>query len=139
MTGLLPLTVEQKIETRNAVVRIHTNGLLTLHHLPGVTESHLDDFKRNHEALKELANGRPRPFLMNTGGVHRISNESKSYMNSTLLHLAERMALVPGDSNAMAKMAIRIYLILHRPAIPTAVFRDDEQAVKWLLSQKKET
>jgi hypothetical protein len=124
----------REIRTRNAIIRKRADGIVLLHHPPEFVSSTFEDFLENHKALLEIQRGEISPFLMNVGNVKKVDNESKSYMNKTLPALASKMAMVPGEGHAMTRMAVKIYFILHRPPVPSRIFKDDLSAIQWLLS-----
>lgn len=127
--------IVRSIETTNAIIRKRSDGILMLHHPMHVVESTLSHVKENFEALCEIQAGEISPFLMHTGQVHKISAESKAFMTKSLGSIATHMAMVTDHSNPLSILAVRMYMYLHRPSIPTRVFRQDPHAIIWLRTQ----
>lgn len=125
----------KEIQTSSAIIRKQQSGIISLHHPFGVSDLGLEQFKENFTVVQEIQNGAKTPFLLNTGQVYKISNEAKQYLSKKVAEFASHMAMVPGSSNPLSQLSVRMYLYLHRPPIETRVFRDDRKAMIWLIEQ----
>jgi len=89
------------------------------------------DIKLMIEAHSKLANGIPRPVLVNTGKRMGISPEARAFDN-----IEDRKRITKAEALVIDNIATRIganfYYMIQRPPYQVKTFPTQEKALKWL-------
>ncbi len=96
----------------------------------------LEHAMENHEINMKLAGGIKRPFLIDMTRVKSMSNEArKFYAGPEPQKILTAVALLT-QSN-FGKLVANFFIGLAKPALPTRMFTDLQEARSWLLQQHK--
>lgn len=131
--SLIPADAEGVIETRTERLWLHPEGYVVAEVLPGLV-SDLDDAIVNVEAVARLAQGRPRPLLLDlrahASSVTRECREYYAGAEAQQVNLAVAMLVRSNISRVLGNF----FLGLNKTRFPFRMFADVDEAVAWLRS-----
>ena len=97
-------------------------------------EMALADARENVAAIYDLAGGERSLVLVDTRGVRWQSREARDYfVSANAAEATTAVALIVGSP--VSRMLGTFFLRFERHRFPTALFDDEEKAVRWLLEQ----
>lgn len=122
--------MKRTIETKTAHAGLDENGILWLRTKPQAFID-LPEMDENWNAIRSLADGRPRPLLFNGGLVQGASREARQ--NSASKAIAETVqALAMVTASPIASMLSNLWLKINKPPFPTRLFTSETEALAWL-------
>ena len=125
--------ISEDIITESATVRVITHGII---------ENIINDYctlERENvleikEVNKKLSKGKPYAVLVDSGMYTTISTEARE-----LLASKEFAEITIAKALLVRSLGHRIvgqfYIRINKPFIPTKIFSDREEAIKWLSAQ----
>ena len=117
--------------TRTARIALNDRGLLVVRINNGAHQS-LDDAKENLAAAVGEAAGQRRPLLIDIRSAKPLDADARHhYSGQTLVERFSALALLI-DGSPFGRMMGNVYLRIARPGIPTQLFAEEAQALKWL-------
>jgi hypothetical protein len=118
-------------ETRTARIALNDQGLLIVRINDGAHQS-LDDAKENLAVAVCEAGGQRRPLLIDIRTAKPLDADARHhYSGQTLVERFSALALLV-DASPFGRMMGNVYLRIARPGIPTQLFAEETQALKWL-------
>jgi hypothetical protein len=98
-------------------------------------EMDLEDAKESIAALYELGGQRPNLVLVDTRGVRWQSREAREhFVSEDAARATSAVALLVGSP--VSRVLGNFFLRFENHRFPTALFSDEDNAVRWLLEQK---
>ena len=118
-------------ETRTARIALNDRGLLIVRINDGAFQS-LDDAKENLAVAVSETQGRRRPLLIDIRTAKPLDADARHhYSGLTLVERFSALALLI-EGSPFGRMMGNVYLRIARPGIPTQLFAEEAQALKWL-------
>jgi len=122
-------------ETRTARIDLNGNGVLVVRINTGAEQS-LVDAKENLATAVSETGGRRRPLLIDIRAAQPLDADARHhYSGQTLVDSFSALALLI-EASPFGRMMGNVYLRIARPGIPTQLFADEPQAVKWLMNYR---
>lgn len=79
-------------------------------------------------------NGIEYPVLIRVNGIKFASSKASSFMQKEGLKGLKAGAFI--ISNPVEKIILNFLIMIHRPAIPSKMFTNEKEALKWLQQYK---
>ena len=118
-------------ETRTARIALNDRGLLIVRINDGAFQS-LDDAKENLAVAVSETRGQRRPLLIDIRTAKPLDADARHhYSGLTLVERFSALALLV-EGSPFGRMMGNVYLRIARPGIPTQLFAEEAQALKWL-------
>ena len=118
-------------ETKTARIALNNEGLLIVRINDGASQS-LDDAKENLAAAVAETHGARRPLLIDIRTAQPLDADARHhYSGQTLVQRFSALALLI-EGSPFGRMMGNVYLRIARPGIPTQLFAEEAQALKWL-------
>lgn len=95
----------------------------------------LDHAKENHKVNIQLANGLRRPFLIDMTDVKSMTHEARAFYAGPEPPVA-LTAVAILTTSYIGKMVANAFMASRRPVLPTKLFTDQNEAIKWLQQYK---
>jgi hypothetical protein len=125
-------SVMAEASSRTCTFRRDTRGFVHAVMKQGC-EMALDDAKENVAAIYDLAGGRTL-VLVDMRGVRWQSREARDYFASAnAAEATKAVALIIGSP--VSRVLGSFFLRMERHRFPTALFNDEDKAIRWLLEQ----
>ncbi len=100
-------------------------------------EMTLDDAKENVVVIYELSGNRRSPVLVDSRGVRWQTREAREYfVGPEAAEATSAVALLVGTP--VSRVLGNFFLRFEKHRFPTALFSDEDSAVRWLLEQAHE-
>lgn len=100
-------------------------------------EMDLEDTKENLAAIYELGSGRRSLVLVDSRGVRWQTREAREhFVSEDAARATAAVALLVGSP--ISRVLGNFFLRFERHRFPTALFSDEDAAVRWLLEQSHE-
>src|SRR5262245_30201629 len=120
---------------RTAQIDLTDDGLLIVRINDGAFQSP-DDAKENLALAVAEARGKRRPLLIDIHAAQPLDAEARHHFSGqTLVERFSALALLV-EASPFGRMMGNVYLRIARPGIPTLLFSDEMQAVKWLSGHR---
>ena len=92
----------------------------------------MSDLKEIYHAAIKLTKNKPLPYMSDIRGLKKAPNlEERIYMQNTFHHFATKGAII--ENNSIVRYATHLILYLTPPKIPLRMFKNEDEALKWLL------
>ncbi len=119
----------QKIETPQGIFEYDGNGLLIVT-LADDFELNLEDVKKQREIAYSFHKGKPNVVLAVTGLRTTATEKARKYASSNIPEgrIAEALVI----KSLSVRLMGNFYLNFHKPAVPTKMFGNKEEALIWL-------
>jgi hypothetical protein len=118
-------------ETKTARIALNDRGLLIVRINDGAFQS-LDDAKENLAVAVSETRGQRRPLLIDIRTAKPLDADARHhYSGLTLVERFSALALLI-EGSPFGRMMGNVYLRIARPGIPTQLFAEEAQALKWL-------
>jgi len=125
---------EHTIESGSAHLWMDDNGILIFVHKP-ISAHQQADALDNMELIKQLIQGKPRPVLADMTAVKSMTREAREvYAKAGEKSLVTAIGMI--TRSAMGRMVANFFLTFNKPAVPTRLFRNAEEATKWLMEYR---
>lgn len=108
----------------------YADGIVYLRLLEGA-DFDLAALKEQMQAQQELVGADDYAVLVDATNHVSISKEARDHMSAYQNPKRKATALLTRHNLAMRIMA-NFYMSVHKPAIPTKMFHEEEEAVRWL-------
>jgi hypothetical protein len=108
------------------------DGIVHVTYLDGA-EISAEVKRQMFSAFKEVTNGIKHPFLFRSAGKLWVTREAREYAKQMEPDLPYTATALIAESLGFRLIA-EFYGKIYKPAIPYKVFRNEEEAVKWLKS-----
>lgn len=95
----------------------------------------IEEAKEISKAFQELSSV-PLPLFVDFHTITGQASEVREYFSSDPVHLTTYTAVALFVSNPVARVIANIFMGLVKPAKPTKLFTDFDQAMKWLNKYK---
>ena len=123
---------QHKIDLVHSIIILTGEGIIELH----ASENHvytIDDVKENVRAFGELTGNQKAPVLIIGGSFSSVTNETREFMatEESLKYSKAEAFLI---TSLAQKILVNFYIKFNKPLVPTRVFNDKIEAVKWLKS-----
>ena len=122
-------------ETNTALVRLGSDGVISVHIRSGAQQS-LTDAKENLGAALEARDGQRRPLLVDIRDALPLDAEVRHYYSGQVLDGFTALAMLI-DASPFGRMMGNVYLRVARPGIPTRLFTEPEPARAWLIAYRQ--
>ena len=122
-------------ETNTALVRLGSDGVISVHIRSGAQQS-LTDAKENLDAALEARDGQRRPLLVDIRDALPLDAEVRHYYSGQVLDGFTALAMLI-DASPFGRMMGNVYLRVARPGIPTRLFTQPEPARAWLIAYRQ--
>jgi len=120
-------------DTRTARISLNGEGLLIVRVNAGAYQT-LDDAKENLAAAVTETAGQRRPLLIDIRTSKPLDADARHhYSGQTLVESFSALALLV-EASPFGRMMGNVYLRIARPGIPTQLFAQESQALKWLTN-----
>ena len=120
-------------DTKTARIGLNGEGLLVVRVNAGAAQS-LDDAKENLAAAVSQTAGQRRPLLIDIRSAKPLDADARHhYSGQTLVDSFSALALLV-EASPFGRMMGNVYLRIARPGIPTQLFGEEPQALKWLTN-----
>jgi hypothetical protein len=120
-------------DTRTARISLNGDGLLLVRINDGAHQS-LDDAKENLAAAVFQSSGHRRPLLIDIRTARPLDADARHhYSGQTLVDSFSALALLV-EASPFGRMMGNVYLRIARPGIPTQLFAEEPQALRWLTN-----
>lgn len=118
------------IETPTARISLDSDGIV---HVMYISNSDIDikDKKEHHEAFQKLTGGVKHPFLIKAGTNVTFTKEARDY-GSKMEPLQPFLSFAIVANTTAYRLLANFYFQFHKPAMPYKVFRNEQDALKWL-------
>jgi len=122
-------------ETNTALVRLGSDGVISVHIRSGAQQS-VTDAKENLDAALEARDGQRRPLLVDIRDALPLDAEVRHYYSGQVLDGFTALAMLI-DASPFGRMMGNVYLRVARPGIPTRLFTEPEPARAWLIAYRQ--
>jgi hypothetical protein len=115
---------------KNITVELTDENILHIH-IHAYTEVTLSDAVLALEAMEKLSEGKKHPVLIDAGEFSSVDKEVREFSaspESNAFTLADAIAY----DNIGQKIVANFYISQNRPVVPTRMFSEKEEALKWL-------
>jgi len=120
-------------DTKTARISLNGDGLLVVRVNDGAYQS-LDDAKENLAVAVSQTAGSRRPLLIDIRTSKPLDADARHhYSGQTLVDSFSALALLV-EASPFGRMMGNVYLRIARPGIPTQLFAEEPQALKWLTN-----
>lgn len=126
----------KEITTNTIRLRMLSNGIIHYTYLPDAEVDEVEHLQ-NHKALLELVNEKAKyPALLDGDDFAVVTPEGRKLVR-------ELEPYIPVSARAMVikqlgqRMLANFYIKFHKPIIPTKIFNDHQEALKWLNEYQK--
>lgn len=125
------LKYTKKILTRTARLRLLENGIIHYTYFPEIEVDELDHIE-NHKALVEITGNVKHPLLIDSGEIISITPEGRKKVRELepIAPITVRAVVIKSLGQ---RMLTNFYIKFHQPIVPTKVFDNYEDALKFLL------
>lgn len=96
----------------------------------------LKDAEENNKINTRLAQGIPRPFLIDMTKVRSMSREARAFYAGPEPAKALVAVAILTNSN-IGNLVANFFILLTKPSLPTKLFTDTSEAIKWLSQYLK--
>jgi len=123
-----------KIDLKHSVIILRDDGIIELyandHHVYTI-----EDVKENVKAFGELTGNKKAPVLIIGGSFSSLDDQTREFMatEESLKYSKAEAFLI---TSLAQKILINFYIKFNKPLVPTLVFTDKDEAIKWLLRYK---
>lgn len=122
--------MSSEFDARSQWIHLGGDGIVYIKTKPGV-EIDLADAEESVQKVALLCQGAARPTLVDLSDLKSITREARSYYaGPETAKVESAMALV--IKSPLTKAIGNFFLSLHKPMIPTRLFRSEVEAVEWL-------
>jgi hypothetical protein len=123
-------TMNDSIETREAVVWLDDNGIIRLQLKPGA-EVVIEDIKKTAAAVESVAKGINRPLLVDIRKQKSLTHESRKYLKAgEPLKIITALAFLIGSP--VSRVIGNFFIGFGRLNRPVKLFDSQEKAIEWL-------
>lgn len=112
------------------------NGILIAEYAHG-SKIDLESAKQMVNERLLLQDGKNYPVVVHLNGIISNSKAVRSYMAKEGIEGISYGAFVA--KNLYEKVFINFFLLVDAPKVPTRVFQTEEEAIKWLQTETKDT
>ena len=120
-------------DTKTARISLNREGLLVVRINSGARQSLADAKENLATAVSETAGAR-RPLLIDIRAAKPLDADARHhYSGQTLVESFSALALLV-EASPFGRMMGNVYLRIARPGIPTQLFAEEPQALKWLTN-----
>ena len=120
-------------DTKTARINLNGEGLLVVRVNAGAGQS-LDEAKENLAVAVSQTAGQRRPLLIDIRSAKPLDADARHhYSGQTLVDSFSALALLV-EASPFGRMMGNVYLRIARPGIPTQLFAEEPQALKWLIN-----
>ena len=120
----------ETITLKKAILHIRNDGILHIHIKPHA-DLQLDDAAEIVEIMGKAGNGKKFPVLIDAGEFANIDKEVRVFSASPESNIYTIADAIAYHSFAQ-KLIAGFYMKYNQPVVPTQVFADKAEAVKWL-------
>jgi hypothetical protein len=121
-----------EIRTRSSIYKLRDDGIIVQTTLAGVAQT-LDDAKENIASFNKLADGQPRPLLVDTRAIHSMGpGVREMYSSPEAMRFTSAIAVLTNTSGA-GRVIANLFISLGAPKAPTRLFGQEAEAIAWLL------
>ncbi|MBK6984503.1 MAG: hypothetical protein IPH32_07000 [Bacteroidetes bacterium] len=123
-----------KIDLTHSVIVLRDDGIIELY----ANDHHvyiIEDVKENVKAFGELTGNEKVPVLIIGGSFSSLDDQTREFMatEESLKYSKAEAFLI---TSLAQKILINFYIKFNKPLVPTRVFTDKEEAIKWLMQYK---
>ena len=127
---MTPANEIRVIETPTARYSLMENGIVYGQAKNGIAET-LDTARENIRALRDVCAGKPAPVIVDIRMAKTISADARDhYAGEQAADIQLALALLIG--NSISRLIGNFFLTLHQPLMPTRLFTNEAEAIKWL-------
>ena len=126
--------VEQSIDTRIANIKLLDIGIVYLKYREGdYLKVEPEDLLENVMSIRKLSSGKIVPAMIDTRNIKHLNftKEAREFAASERVKEFKKADAVLVDSY-FNRLSANIYLSFYKPAIPTRLFNNESDALKWL-------
>lgn len=124
------------IELQASIVTLREDGIMHIHIKSGA-QMELKDAVEVVEAMGKLGNKQKFPVLIDCGEFASIDKDVRTFAASKKANIYTSADAVAYHTLAH-KLLADFYINHNKPEIPTKVFKDNESAIAWLRTLKKQ-
>lgn len=121
--------MQRRIESPKAIYEYDGKGLLIVT-LTDDLELDLEDIKEQRAVALSLHKGQPHVVLAIAGARTSATEAARKYASSNIPQ--GRVAEAVIIKSLSVRLLGNFYLKFHKPGVPTKMFTDREEAIKWL-------
>lgn len=126
------MCIQKKISLDSGTIEVRNNKYVEITFFD-FNEITLEEVLKREEAILEVCNGKPMPFLIETRSTFiNYSEEAREYMANKSKLTPVRLAEAFIVNNLGVKILIQNYLKKNPEKCPAEVFKDKEVAVNWM-------
>lgn len=128
-----PYNFTKEIITNTVRLRLLSNGIIHYTYLPN---SEVDEVEHqiNHNAIVELiGKGKKYPVLVDSDEFINVTPEARKLIRELepMIPISARALVIKSLSH---RILANFYIKFHKPIVPTQIFNNYEDALKWLLN-----
>lgn len=128
-----PYNFTKEIITNTVKLRLLSNGIIHYTYLPN---SEVDEVEHqiNHNAIVELiGKGKKYPVLVDSDEFINVTPEARKLIRELepMIPISARALVIKSLSH---RILANFYIKFHKPIVPTQIFNNYEDALKWLLN-----
>lgn len=117
-----------------AVVRRDQQGVIRGTYT--VAEETLVDARANMEAVRQLSGGQPALLLIDSRMLRHMTPQVRAYyVSEETARIIRALAIVIGSP--LSRLMGNVFLRFQNSRVPTKLFTDDAQAVRWLVRYRE--
>lgn len=125
---------DNTIQSGSSHLWLDDDGILIFVHKP-VPVHELKHALENIGLLRQSLQGKPRPILADMSAVKSMTREAREeYAKAGEDSLVTAIGMI--TRSAMGRIIANFFLTFNKPAVPTRLFRDAEEAKKWLMKYR---
>lgn len=125
--------IKTEIIIRDAVHIIRGENIIVVTYLDGA-DIDIAIKKEMHAAYQQITAGKPHLFLFEAAGTFWITREAREYAAQQEIHLPFKAVAVVARTLGYRILA-DFYARFYKPKMPYGVFKNSDDARKWLLEQ----
>lgn len=129
MLNLPEEIIEQKF-TDVGILSLRKDNILTFEPKPDKTEQTLVSMKKDLEIFKNWADGKKYGFLVDSRRFKKFDAEVRIYAQNKTPLFSDKYAIL--ITSGMSSFLANMFIYVNTPKIPTKVFTNKEDALKWL-------
>ena len=124
---------KNKILTREGIIEIINDKYIRFQLHDHIRGHKTENLMESIEAAEILCEGRKLPFLTISKQFDRLDKKEEDIARASLKKLFTAQAMV--TNSKITIMIVKLALSIKKADIPTKIFANEENAIKWLLNQ----
>jgi hypothetical protein len=120
-----------RFESKSGIMEIFTGKYIKYTLSANKPSPDIEDMQLELNFLKQSLNGEKLPFLIDNRTLKKLDPKVLNFMQLNSPKFASKIAVIV--SPGISKFLFHIILFLKKPPFPMKLFKNEKEAIKWLL------